>query len=177
MNRGRHYRGGSVGNAGRVQGNCGDPGFIICRRNRYDLRPESHVRFAAADALFLAKDPTDPEGTIDQRAAKILVGRKKVTAAQVKSAAAEGQGHLGERLLLETDLQVSDWVRFLPGKVAVPTTGAVLPASVSLAGLMIDTLAVPVWPAIGLPRAGLPSSVRRRILPTGWFGSCAGQKR
>ena len=77
--------------------------------SRYDLRPESHVRFAAADALFLAKDAADPDGSLDRRAAKILVGRKKVTPAQVKSAASAG-GHIGERLLLETDLQVSDWV-------------------------------------------------------------------
>ena len=39
------------------------------------------------------------------------------------------------------------------------------------------TVAAPVFPAIGLPFAGLPSSVRRRILPSAWFGSCAGVMR
>ena len=32
-------------------------------------------------------------------------------------------------------------------------------------------------PAIGLSAAGFPSSVRWRILPIGWLGSCAGVKR
>ena len=116
--------------------------------SRYDLRPESHVRFAAADALFLAKDPTDPEGIIDQRAAKILVGRKKVTAAQVKSAAAEGQGHLGERLLLETDLQVSDWVgavREASMNTSRPLLGGkLLPVIVGAVAIIIIALLL-VW--------------------------------
>ena len=42
---------------------------------------------------------------------------------------------------------------------------------------MIGTVAAPVLPAMGLPGAGLPSSVRRRILPSGWLGSWAGVMR
>ena len=54
---------------------------------------------------------------------------------------------------------------------------AVLAASVSLGGSMSGIVAAPVLPKLGLPGAGLPSSVRRRILPAGWSGSCAGVKR
>src|SRR3954471_14155038 len=63
--------------------------------------------------------------------------------------------------------QVSAGVRLGPGKVYVLTTFAVLAASVSRGGSIRGILAAPVLPALGLPGAGLPSSVRRRILPTG----------
>ena len=49
--------------------------------------------------------------------------------------------------------------------------------SVSAGGSMTGTVAEPILPAMGLPGAGLPSSVSRRTLPRGWFGSCAGVKR
>ena len=42
---------------------------------------------------------------------------------------------------------------------------------------MTGTVGVPILPAMGLPGAGLPSRVRRRILPRGWLGSCAGVMR
>src|ERR1700726_2241829 len=35
-------------------------------------------------------------------------------------------------------------------------------------------VAAPVLPKLPLPGAGVPSSVRRRILPSGWSGSWAG---
>src|ERR1700722_5766840 len=38
-------------------------------------------------------------------------------------------------------------------------------------------VAAPVLSKLGLPGAGLPSSVSRRILPTGWSGSWAGVMR
>ena len=57
------------------------------------------------------------------------------------------------------------------------TTFAVLAASVSLGGSIRGIVAAPVLPKLGLPGAGLPSSVRRRILPSGWSGSWAGVKR
>lgn len=81
-------------------------------KQRYELKPESYVRFAAADALFLAKDAAAAPGAaaIDERAAQLLVARKKVTAAEVRSAASSG-GHRGERLLVETDLDIADWVQ------------------------------------------------------------------
>ena len=37
-------------------------------------------------------------------------------------------------------------------------------------GSVIVTVAAPVWPATGLSAAGFPSSVRCRILPSGWLG-------
>ena len=54
------------------------------------------------------------------------------------------------------------------------TTFAVLAASVSLGGSIRGIVAAPVLPKLGLPGAGLPSSVRRRILPSGWFGILGG---
>ena len=55
------------------------------------------------------------------------------------------------------------------GNVYVLITRAVFAASVSLGGSINGTLAAPVLPAIGLPGAGLASSVRRRIsLPSAW---------
>src|SRR5260370_34031512 len=47
-------------------------------------------------------------------------------------------------------------------------------ASVSRGGSIRGMVAAPVLPALGLPGAGLASSVRRRIFPTGWSGSWAG---
>src|SRR5204862_6463988 len=63
------------------------------------------------------------------------------------------------------------------GKVYVLTTFAVLAVSVSLGGSIRGIVAAPVLPKLGLPGAGLPSSVNRRILPSGWSGSWAGVKR
>src|ERR1700733_3398178 len=57
------------------------------------------------------------------------------------------------------------------------TTFAVLAASVSVGGSIRGMVAVPVLSKLGLPGAGLPSSVRRKILPSGWLGSWAGVKR
>ena len=57
------------------------------------------------------------------------------------------------------------------------TTFAVLAVSVSLGGSISGMVEAPVLPQFGLSGAGLPSSVRCRILPSGWFGSCAGVKR
>src|ERR1700681_3513094 len=74
-------------------------------------------------------------------------------------------------------VQVSAGVRFGLVKVEVLTTFAVLAASVSVGGSIRGMVAAPVLPKLGLPGAGLPSSVRRRILPTGWSGSWAGVMR
>src|SRR5260370_42617564 len=63
--------------------------------------------------------------------------------------------------------QVSDGVRFGPSKTNVRNTGAVLAASVSLGGSITGTDVAPVCPCIGLPGAGLPSKVSRRILQIG----------
>jgi hypothetical protein len=46
-------------------------------------------------------------------------------------------------------------------------TGAVLAFSVSAGGSITGTVAAPILPVIGLPSAGFPSRVRRRILPKG----------
>src|SRR5689334_23049997 len=70
--------------------------------------------------------------------------------------------------------QVSAGVWLGPGNVYVLTGFAVLAASVSRGGSIRVIVAAPVLPKLGLPGAGLPSRVRRRILPTGWSGSWAG---
>ena len=67
-------------------------------------------------------------------------------------------------------------IRFGPGQVNVGQPRSLRPRYRS-GGSVIVTVAAPVCPAIGLPGAGLPSSVRCRILPSGWLGSCAGVKR
>src|SRR5437867_4699883 len=74
-------------------------------------------------------------------------------------------------------LQVSAGVMLGPGNVYVLTTFALLAVSVSLGGSISGIVAAPVLSKLGLPGAGLPSSVRRRIFPTGWSGSWAGVKR
>src|SRR5277367_3755915 len=74
-------------------------------------------------------------------------------------------------------VQVSAGVKLGLVKVYVLTTFAVLAASVLRGGSIRGMVAAPVLPKLGLPGAGLPSSVRRRILPTGWFGSWAGVMR
>src|SRR5579863_1020613 len=74
-------------------------------------------------------------------------------------------------------LQVSAGVSLGPEKVKVLTTFAVLAVSVSLGGSIRGIVAAPVLPKLGLSGAGLPSSVRCKILPSGWLGSCAGVKR
>src|SRR5262245_18706168 len=74
-------------------------------------------------------------------------------------------------------VHVSAGVLLGPWKVYVLTTFAFLAASVSLGGSIRGMVAAPVLPKLGLPGAGFPSSVRRRILPSGWLGSWAGVKR
>src|SRR3954452_13283062 len=74
------------------------------------------------------------------------------------------------------ELQVSEGVRLGPGQVKLRPV-AVFAVSVFAGGLVIVTVEAPVRPAAGLPGAGLPSSVRWRIFPSGWLGSCAGVNR
>src|SRR5215831_10210545 len=66
-------------------------------------------------------------------------------------------------------VQVSAGVKLGPGNVYVLNTFAVLEASVSLGGSIRGMVAAPVLSKLGLPGAGLPSSVRRRILPSGYW--------
>jgi len=81
---------------------------------KYELPPESALRFAAAEALFFLEGPEEPRAAraLQDRAGDILVRDGKVARAQKKEAARGSRRdveHLGARLILEADVRPSDW--------------------------------------------------------------------
>jgi pSer/pThr/pTyr-binding forkhead associated (FHA) protein len=81
---------------------------------QYPIPSEAFLKFAAVEALFIVDDPKQEEvrARLHQRASRLLVQQRKLTKDQVKQASevvGAGNIHLGERLLLDTDLRVADW--------------------------------------------------------------------
>ena len=80
---------------------------------RYQLLGESHLRFGVVEVLFVVEE-TQREGSpyaTQNAAAEVLVKEKKITREQrrqaVESAGEEGR-HVGEMLLLQTPIKISD---------------------------------------------------------------------
>ena len=79
------------------------------------LSGESMLKFGSIEALFIAENPDDAKqsGRFQSQAAAALVKQAKITPRQrtvaLQLAKSDGR-HIGETLLMQTDLKITDWV-------------------------------------------------------------------
>lgn len=99
-------------------------GVALERGERYKLSSESRLRFGSVEVLFVVDEDDGVYGK-QEEAARVLCRLGKVSrvgySRALRQAREEGR-HVGEILLRDTSLQVSDWVEAFKQAQSVPST-------------------------------------------------------